>query len=150
MPDVHLYIFGLTFFIGFQLSKECLTCKMAITFSISRCQISIYVVTLFSVMYARCTLVFILFNTYSRQINHECLTCDRVPDTRYTFMCLTCSVVLDTTHLIDFNVFIDFQPKIDGKHKNEISNIVEVKKHVKLPTIRQCYLHLLRKRCRGV
>jgi hypothetical protein len=27
-------------------------------------------------------------------------------------------------------VFIDSQPKTDGKHKNEISNIVEVNKHV--------------------
>jgi general stress protein CsbA len=52
-----VYIFVLTFFIGFQLHKECLTCTMAITFSISRCQISIYVVTLFSVMNARCTLL---------------------------------------------------------------------------------------------
>ena len=76
------------------------------------------------------TFVFILFNAYSRQINHECLTCDRVPDTRCTFMCLTCFVVLDTTHLIVCNVFIDSQPKTDGKHKNEISSIVEVNKHV--------------------
>ena len=75
------------------------------------------------------TFVFILFNAYSHQINHEWLTCDRVPDTRCTFMCSTCSVVLDTTHLIDFNVFSGSQPKTDGKHKNEISNIVEVNKH---------------------
>jgi len=29
-----LYIFVLKFFIGFQLNKECLTCTMAITFSV--------------------------------------------------------------------------------------------------------------------
>jgi len=39
-------------------------------------------------------------------------------------------VVLDTTHLIVLNVFSGSQPKTDGKHKNEISNIVEMKKHV--------------------
>ena len=87
------------------------------------------------------TFVFILFNAYSRQIHHERLTCARVPDTRYTFMCLTCSVVLDTTNLIAFSVFSDSQPKTDGKYKNEISNS---------QTLRQCYFHLLRKRCRGV
>ena len=76
------------------------------------------------------TFVFNLFNAYSRQINHVCLTCARVPDTRCTFMCLIYSVVLDTTHLIDFNVFSGSQPKTDGKHKNEISNIVEVKKNL--------------------
>jgi len=37
-------------------------------------------------------------------------------------------MVLDTTYLIVFNVFSGSQPKTDGKHKNEISNIVEVKK----------------------
>jgi hypothetical protein len=98
------------------------------------------------------TFVFILFNAYSRQINYECLTCARVPETRCTFMCLTCSVVLDTTHLIVFNVFSDSQLKIDGKYKNEISNIVEVKTNLlsNSQTLRQCYFHLLRKCRRGV
>ena len=81
---------------------------------------------------------------YSRQINHECLTCAGIPDTGCTFMCLTCSMVLDTTYLIVFNVFSGSQPKTDGKHKNEISNIVEVKKNLlsNSQTLQQCYFHL--------
>ena len=85
-------------------------------------------------------------------MNHECLTCARVPDIRCTFMCLTCSVVLDTTHLIVFSMFSDSQPKTDGKYKNETSSIVEVKPNLlsNSQTLRQCYFHLLRKHCRSV
>jgi hypothetical protein len=62
------------------------------------------------------TFVFILFNAYSHQINHECLTCAKVPDTRCTFMCLTCSVVL-TENANAYMYSRHLEPLNNLKHK---------------------------------
>jgi hypothetical protein len=118
-------------------------------FSISRCQIFIYVVALFSVMNARCTLLClscsILIASNKSWVFNLC-QCSRHQMYIYVFNMF---VVLDTTHLIVFSMFSDSQLKTDCKYKNEISNIVEVKTNLlsNSQTLRQCYFHLLRKRC---